>query len=151
MYHRQKFKRVQISKDVTLKSGLEEVVYHYLTNANCTFKYESLKVTYFQPEVKKTYRPDFPIKGAFIIETKGAFNSADRKKMKLVKKQNPKLDIRFIFSNSKNKIGKKSQTTYGKWCELNNFPYHCIQSTKETFPSNWLKEITEKQYGKRTD
>jgi hypothetical protein len=140
MYHRQKFKRVQISKDVTLKSGLEEVVYHYLTNANCTFKYESLKVTYFQPEVKKTYRPDFPIKGSF--------NSADRKKMKLVKKQNPKLDIRFIFSNAKTKIGKKSLTTYGKWCELNDFPYHCIYSTQQTFPKEWLKEIKEKQNGK---
>jgi len=147
MYHRQKFKRVQISKDVTLKSRLEEVVYHYLTNANCVFKYESLKVTYFQPEVKKTYRPDFPIKGSFIIETKGAFNSADRKKMKLVKSQNPKLDIRFIFSNSKTKIGKKSKTTYAKWCELNDFPYHCIDSTKEVFPTEWLKEIQQVQAG----
>jgi hypothetical protein len=129
---------------------LEEVVYHYLTNANCVFKYESLKVTYFQPEVKKTYRPDFPIKGSFIIETKGAFNSADRKKMKLVKKQNPKLDIRFIFSNAKTKIGKKSLTTYGKWCELNNFPYHCIYSTQQTFPKEWLKEIKEKQKNGKT-
>ena len=149
--YKQKFKRVQISKGVVLKSGLEEVVYKYLTENKCNFVYEGMKITYFQPETKKTYTPDFPINGCFIVETKGNFNSADRKKMKLIKKQNPKLDIRFIFSNSKNKIGKKSQTTYGKWCELNNFPYHCIQSTKETFPSNWLKEITEKQYGKRTD
>jgi hypothetical protein len=148
MYKGQKFKRVQISKDVILKSGLEEVVYTYLTNAKCLFKYESLKVTYFQPEVKKIYRPDFPIQGSFIIETKGAFNSADRKKMKLVKKQNPELDIRFIFSNSKTKIGKKSLTTYARWCELNDFPYHCIYSTQQTFPQEWLKEIKEKQNGK---
>ena len=147
MYHRQKFKRVQISKDVTLKSGLEEVVYTYLTKNKCTFKYEGLKVTYFQPEIKKTYKPDFPIKGSFIVETKGAFNSADRKKMKLVKSQNPKLDIRFIFSNSKTKIGKKSKTTYAKWCELNDFPYHCIYSTKEVFPTEWLKEIQQVQAG----
>jgi predicted small secreted protein len=147
MYQRQKFKRVQISKDVTLKSGLEEVVYTYLTKNKCTFKYEGLKVTYFQPEIKKTYKPDFPIKGSFIVETKGAFNSADRKKMKLVKSQNPKLDIRFIFSNSKTKIGKKSKTTYAKWCELNDFPYHCIYSTKEVFPTQWLKEIQQVQAG----
>src|SRR6056300_601708 len=145
MYQRQKFKRVQISKDVTLKSGLEEVVYTYLTKHKCTFKYEGLKVTYFQPEIKKTYKPDFPIRGSFIVETKGAFNSADRKKMKLVKSQNPKLDIRFIFSNSKTKIGKKSKTTYAKWCELNDFPYHCIYSTKEVFPTEWLKEIQQVQ------
>jgi len=126
---------------------LEEVVYTYLTKHKCTFKYEGLKVTYFQPEIKKTYKPDFPIRGSFIIETKGAFNSADRKKMKLVKSQNPKLDIRFIFSNSKTKIGKKSKTTYAKWCELNDFPYHCIYSTKEVFPTEWLKEIQQVQAG----
>ena len=148
MYQNKKFKRVQISKDVILKSGLEEVVYNFLTNNDCRFKYEGMKITYFQPEVKKTYKPDFPIKFSFIVETKGAFNSADRKKMKLIKKQNPTLDIRFVFSNSKTKIGKKSQTTYGKWCELNNFPYHCIHTTKETFPKDWLKEIKEKQHGK---
>ena len=147
MYHRQKFKRVQISKGVVLKSGLEEVVFTYLKKNKLSFKYEGLKITYFQPEIKKTYTPDFPIKGSFIIETKGAFNSADRKKMKLIKKQNPQLDIRFIFSNSKTKIGKKSLTTYGKWCELNDFPYHCIQSTKETFPNDWLKEIQQVQAG----
>ena len=147
MYHRQKFKRVQISKGVILKSGLEEVVFTYLKKNKLSFKYEGLKITYFQPEIKKTYTPDFPIKGSFIIETKGAFNSADRKKMKLIKKQNPELDIRFIFSNSKTKIGKKSLTTYGKWCELNDFPYHCIQSTKQTFPNDWLKEIQQVQAG----
>ena len=148
MYQNKKFKRVQISKDVILKSGLEEVVYNFLTNNDCRFKYEGMKITYFQPEIKKTYKPDFPIKASFIVETKGAFNSADRKKMKLIKKQNATLDIRFVFSNSKTKIGKKSQTTYGKWCELNNFPYHCIHTTKETFPKDWLKEIKEKQNGK---
>ena len=148
MYQRQKFKRVQISKDVILKSGLEEVVFNFLKNNQCSFTYEGMKITYFQPAIKKTYKPDFPITKSFIVETKGAFNSADRKKMKLIKKQNPKLDIRFIFSNSKTKIGKKSQTTYGKWCELNSFPYHCIQTTKQTFPKDWLKEIKETQNGK---
>ena len=148
MYKGQKFKRVQISKGVTLKSGLEEVVFNFLKEHNCMFKYEGMKINYFQPETKKTYTPDFPIKSSFIIETKGAFNSADRKKMKLIKKQNPSLDIRFLFSNSKTKIGKKSQTTYGRWCELNDFPYHCIQSTKQTFPKEWLTEIKETQNGK---
>jgi hypothetical protein len=148
MYSRQKFKRVQISKGVILKSGLEEVVFNFLKDNKCSFKYEGMKITYFQPEIKKTYKPDFPITGSFIVETKGAFNSADRKKMKLIKSQNPKLDIRFVFSNATNKIGKKSKTTYAKWCELNNFPYHCIKSTKETFPKDWLLEIRKTQNAK---
>ena len=144
MKYRQKFKRVKISDKIVLKSGLEEVVYNHLIENNCSFKYEGLKITYFQPEQKRTYTPDF-VFPTIIIETKGAFNSADRKKMKMVKNQNPKMDIRFIFSNSRTKIGKKSKTTYGHWCDLFGFKFHCIQSTKETFPKEWLKEIKDKE------
>ena len=144
-YKRQKFKRVQISKDVTLKSGLEEVIYNFLNTNKCKFTYEGIKITYFQPAIKKTYTPDFPIDGSFIVETKGAFNSADRKKMRLIKTQNPKLDIRFVFSNAQTRIGKKSKTTYAKWCTMFGFPFHCIQSTKQNFPSKWLEEIKNHQ------
>ena len=147
--HRQKYKRVRISKTVELKSGLEEAVFNYLNNNNCMFVYEGIKITYSSPETKKTYTPDFPIsKCNIIVETKGAFQSADRKKMKLIKAQHPEFDIRFIFSNSKTKIGKKSKTTYGKWCELFGFKYHCVQSTKLPFPKDWLSEVKEKQNGK---
>ena len=51
------------------------------------------------------------------------------------------MDIRFIFSNSKNRIGKKSKTTYAKWCELKGFKYHCIASTGKFLPEAWIKEI----------
>jgi hypothetical protein len=145
MRKQKQFKRVLISNNVVLKSGLEEVVYKFLKNNCCEFGYESLKVAYSVPDQKKIYKPDFPIFNSFIVETKGQFNSADRKKMKLVKQQNPTLDIRFVFSNAKTRIGKKSQTTYAKWCEMFGFPYHCIQSTKETFPKLWLEEIQLKQ------
>ena len=147
--HRQKYKRVRISKTVELKSGLEEAVYNFLNNNNCMFVYEGIKIVYSSPETKKTYTPDFPIsKCNIIVETKGAFQSADRKKMKLIKAQHPEFDIRFIFSNSKTKIGKKSKTTYAKWCELFGFKYHCVQSTKLPFPKDWLSEVKEKQNGK---
>ena len=145
---RHQFKRVKTSSGAVLKSGLEEAVFNYLNKVKINFPYEGMKIVYFQPALKKTYTPDFPFNNCnIIIETKGAFNSADRKKMKIIKEQNPKLDIRFIFSNSKNKIGKKSKTTYGKWCELFGFKYHCIQSTKITFPQEWLNEIKGKQNG----
>ena len=143
----QKFKRVQISKDVWLKSGLEEAIHIFLTGKNIDFTYEGMRIDFSQPTQKKYYTPDFPIKKSFIIESKGSFNSADRKKHKLIKAQHPELDIRFIFSNSRTRIGKKSKTTYGKWCDLFGFKYHCIQSTKKHFPDNWLKEIKTKQNG----
>ena len=148
--HSQKYKRVRISKTVELKSGLEEAVFNYLNNNNCMFVYEGIKIAYSSPETKKTYTPDFPIsKCNIVVETKGAFQSADRKKMKLIKAQHPEFDIRFIFSNSKTKIGKKSKTTYGKWCELFGFKYHCVQSTKIPFPKDWLSEVKEKQNARR--
>lgn len=41
-----------------------------------------------------------------LIEIKGYFTATDRKKHLLVKEQNPELDIRFVFGNSKNRIHK---------------------------------------------
>ena len=93
-----------------------------------------MKIVYFQPEIKKTYTPDFPIQNTqLVIETKGAFNSADRKKMKTIKAQNPNLDIRFIFSNSRARISKKSKTTYGMWCERYGYKY-----ADKHVPKDWL-------------
>ena len=149
MFNRQKYKRVRISKTVELKSGLEEVIYNYLKDNKVHFVYEGMKIKFELPTQKKSYTPDFPINDRFIVEAKGAFNSADRKKHKLIKEQHPELDIRFIFSNSKTKIGKKSLTTYGKWCELFKFKFHCIQSTKIPFPQEWLNEIKAKKNGTR--
>ena len=145
------YKRVRISKTVELKSGLEEVIYNYLKDKKIHFSYEGMKIKFELPTQKKSYTPDFPINNSFIVEAKGAFNSADRKKHKLVKQQHPEYDIRFIFSNAKTKIGKKSKTTYGMWCDLFGFKYHCIQSTKKYLPDNWLKEIKEKQNGKKSN
>ena len=148
---RPKYRTVQISEKVRLKSGLEEVIYNFLLSKNVLFSYETLKINFDFPSQNRTYTPDFPIKQSFIVEAKGAFNSADRKKHKLIKAQHPEYDIRFIFSNSKTRIGKKSKTTYGKWCDLFGFKYHCIHSTNKKFPNNWLKEIKEKQNGKTSN
>ena len=149
MFNHQKYKRVRISKTVELKSGLEEVIYNYLKDNKVHFVYDGMKIKFELPTQKKSYTPDFPINDRFIVEAKGAFNSADRKKHKLIREQHPELDIRFIFSNSNTKIGKKSLTTYGKWCELFKFKYHCIQSTKTPFPEEWLNEIKAKKNGTR--
>lgn len=124
-----------------LKSGLEKVVYDFLCKQKIKFTYEGTRIDFQQPAQKRYYKPDFPIDNSFIVETKGQFVTADRKKHKIIKEQYPELDIRFIFSNAKTKIGKKSKTTYGKWCELYGFKYHCVRTSKEPFPKEWLKEI----------
>ena len=100
--------------------------------------------SYYEPDkfpyrVEKTcvYTPDFKIKPyrkkAFYVEYKGVLDVDARNKMKLVKQQYPKLDIRFVFQRANNKIQKNSKTTYGMWADQWGFPWadNCI-------PKEWL-------------
>ena len=109
---RKKFPKQPTSK---FKSKLEEDFNNFLIKQKIKFGYEDYKVSYLKPEKLSKYTPDFncPAIDTFkiIFETKGQFLTSDRKKHLLIKAQHPKLDIRFVFSNSKTKIGKKSKTT----------------------------------------
>ena len=91
------------------RSGLEENVINNLKQRNVRFKYEQRVINYFKPATKHKYTPDIELENGILIEIKGFFKREDRKKHLLVKEQNPKLDIRFIFGNSRNKIYKGSR------------------------------------------
>jgi hypothetical protein len=94
----------------------------------------------FEYEVSETrkYTPDWTLNTRsnnwIYIEYKGVLDGRTRKKMKLVKKQHPLLDIRFIFQNASNKINKASKTTYGKWADQHGFPW-----ADNELPKDWLK------------
>jgi len=60
---------------------------------------------------------------------------SDRVKHLLIREQHPELDIRFVFSNSGNKLGKKSSTTYAQWCDKYGFKY-----ADGFIPVEWTKE-----------
>ena len=122
-----------VAKKYGFKSGLEENVSKQIESKGIAVEYESEKVAYIIPASEHTYNPDFKLPNGIIIETKGRFVIADRKKHLLVKQQHPELDIRFVFTNSKNKINKKSKTTYADWCEKNGFKY----ADKE-IPEEWF-------------
>lgn len=121
------------------KSGLEEEIGNQLSLNGIEFKYEDKekRIEYIKPETKHKYTPDFPFDN-IIIETKGRFLSDDRKKHLLIKKQHPELDIRFVFSNSKTKISKKSNTTYADWCNKYGFKF-----ADKMIPIEWLEEIKQ--------
>lgn len=119
------------------RSGLEEAIAEQL-NKNCIdYQYEhpDSKIKYTVPAKDHTYLPDFKLPNGIIVETKGRFVLADRKKHELIKKQHPEIDIRIVFSNSNTRISKKSKTTYGMWCEKLGIPY----ADKE-IPLDWLLE-----------
>ena len=115
------------------RSGLEDVISKDLKDRGVDFGYETVKINWKLVE-NKTYTPDFILPNGIIIESKGRFVSDDRKKHLKVREQNPELDIRFVFSNSRNKIRKGSKTTYAMWCEKNNFLY-----ADKRIPDKWIK------------
>ena len=121
---------------INYRSGLEEKVGKQLEELGVEFGYESEKIRYQKPAEDSYYTPDFFLPNGIIIETKGQFPTSDRKKHKIIKKQyGDKYDIRFVFSNPNQKIGKKSKTTYGLWCERFGFKY-----AKGKIPEEWIKE-----------
>jgi len=115
------------------RSGLEDRISQQLKSLSVPVKYEEFKIKYEVNEVR-TYTPDFELPNGIIIESKGRFVVADRKKHLLIKKQHPDLDIRFVFSNSRAKINKGSKTTYGMWCDKHGFLY-----ADKLIPEEWIK------------
>jgi hypothetical protein len=118
------------------RSGLEIAISEELKANSVKYEYEKVKLKYTKPLKVHTYTPDFYLeKQNIFIETKGLFVTADRQKMRLIKEQHPKLDIRFIFSNSNSRISKNSLTTYGMWCNKYGFPF-----ANKHIPLEWLNE-----------
>lgn len=118
------------------RSGLEEQTAADLKKLNIPFEYEpkDKRIKYTIPASSHSYTPDFVFPGGLIVETKGRFTTADRKKHQLIKTQHPELDIRFVFQNANAKLYKGSPTTYAMWCEKNGFLY-----AHKVIPKAWLK------------
>lgn len=110
-----------------------------LKKLGINFLYEQYVLRY-TPTAKATrYTPDFVLPNGIIIETKGRFVSKDRTKHKDIKKQYPDLDLRFVFSNPNQKIGKRSKTTYAMWCEREGFKF-----ARAPVPEEWINEPPKK-------
>lgn len=116
------------------RSDFELRLARKLAEAGHGFEYEAQKIQY-QPKIKN-YTPDFwfPEYG-FFVEAKGKFDTADRSKHLLIKKQNPEVDIRFVFMRARNKIRKGSKTSYADWCERHKFVW-----AEGSIPEEWFNE-----------
>lgn len=121
------------------RSGLEETLSDFLKMTGIPFEYETRKISYTTPASNHKYTPDFILKDTgVIVETKGIFTLADRKKHLLIQSQHPELDIRFVFSNSKNRLRKGSKTTYADWCNQHGFIF-----ADKLIPLEWGKKENE--------
>ncbi len=55
----------------------------------------------------------------FYLEAKGKFDYEERRKALAVIKDNPGIDLRFVFMRD-NKLNKRSSTRYSDWCKQHN-------------------------------
>lgn len=115
------------------RSGLEQDNAQHLERYKVDYEYEDYKINYVAKA--RTYTPDFRLSNGIIVETKGRFIPSDRAKHLLIKEQHPELDIRFVFSNSQQRLSKASKQTYGGWCERHGFQY-----ADRLIPVSWTKE-----------
>lgn len=113
------------------RSGLEEKVAKELSESGIKYEYESIKIKYDVSETR-TYTPDFILPNGIIVETKGRFVAADRKKHLLIQKQFD-YDIRFVFQNAKAKLFKGAKSTYSQWCDKHGFLW-----AQGSIPEEWL-------------
>ena len=124
----------QIARKNGYRSGLEDRIACYLKEHKISFLYEKLKIEW-EDLAYRTYTPDFVLNNGIIIETKGLFIALDRRKHLAIKKQHPKLDIRFVFTNSRRKLRKCAKSSYADWCIRYGFDYY-----DRIIPLEWLGE-----------
>ena len=67
----------------------------YLKEQGVPVVYEAIKIEW-EDLMYRTYTPDFVLPNGIIIESKGRFVAADRRKHVEIKKQHPKLDLSLI-------------------------------------------------------
>jgi len=136
-----------------MRSKFEARIAQELKDAGVKFKYELYSYEYDEPLRKNRarcaacdstsllrtgwYTPDFFLENGVIIETKGRFTAADRRKMDAVKVHHPDLDIKMLFMRN-NKIHKRSETYYSDWCVAHGYDW-AIKHPKE----EWLHAKTK--------
>ena len=116
------------------RSGLEKETVAWLKERQKKVCYEELR-SEWEDLMYRTYTPDFELDNGIIIETKGIFSAADRRKHVEIKKQHPTLDIRFVFSNANAKLYKGAKSRYSDWCDKQGFMW-----AHRVIPEEWLNE-----------
>jgi len=108
-----------------LKSKFEVKVSNALGKG---WNYEARKLPYV---LENNYNPDFTNgagwpddywRDVIVVEAKGRFTGADRRKMLAVKKAHPDVDIRFVFMRD-NPLYKGSKSRYSDWSKKHGFPF----------------------------
>lgn len=119
-----------------LRSGFELRLSKQLDAAKIEYKYEHESINYFDKAVgykcdecgsgvcvkERWYTPDFFLPNGIIVEAKGKFTAANRKKHKAVKELHPEIDLRMVFMRD-NWLTKSHSMKYSDWCDQEGIEY----------------------------
>jgi len=117
------------------RSKFEKAVYEHAKKHKRKVEYEpSCPSIYYTTTAR--YIPDFALPNGVLIESKGYFSSRDRRKMLQVARDNPELDIRFVFQRANNRLTKSPNSmTYAQWAERHGFKW-----SEHSIPEDWYDE-----------
>lgn len=116
------------------RSNWENTIANELIKNKVKILYEEDKLVYTIPTSEHIYTPDFKLSNSAYIEAKGIFDRKDREKILLIKEQHPRIRIYLAFQNARQKISKRSKTTYGDWCTK-----HGIEWSHGGIKKEWLE------------
>lgn len=115
------------------RSKFEASVAASLKARGLQFGYEVQALAY---TISAVYTPDFVLPNGVIVETKGLFDSDDRRKMVAVKAQHPDLDIRICFMKADVKLSRAPRSiTYAQWAERHSFIW-----CEGNIPTTWTQQ-----------
>lgn len=121
------------------RSGLEDAVASEMTSKGVDYRYEQDSIYYVKPKAR--YLTDFVLPNGIIIETKGRFDSADRAKHLMIKKQHPDLDVRFLFSNPASFIAAQKHKQFVAWLKGEHNITRLTKAVKEKYKPIWLETL----------
>ena len=118
---------------MAFRSKLEEKVADLLVDLGVKYEYETTRVRYI---IQHVYTPDFVLPNGVVLECKGYWEPADRRKIRAVKELNPNLDLRMVFQAPFNKIKKSKLHT--RRCEKHDIPWTSFQNIPPIGSSEFL-------------
>ena len=137
----------RLSRFMAHRSGFEKKIEAQLKEAKVEYKYESESIEWLRKISKGrcagcgsdevfqrcTYTPDFVLGNGVWIESKGYLDGPDRTKLRSIRAQFPKLDLRLVFQRDNVIPGTKNKTRYSEWAEKNGFKW-----ALKVVPKSWL-------------
>jgi hypothetical protein len=122
------------------RSLYEEKIATWLEENDVGYKYEAYSYEYTGPVRRNRsrckdcgskeliyegwYTPDFFVESGIIIEAKGRFTAADRRKIKAVRADVPELKDKLVMMfMTDNKLNKSATKRYSDWAEAEGIDY----------------------------